>query len=160
MRIYYSTKSSDSSELAKAALLEYMDKTDELAHDSEGHPFFADTDVSVSISHSGGLWVCSLSREKAGIDVEVVRDRAWQRISERHFTGSEKAVVADQGIAGFYRVWTRKEAYAKYTGEGLVNSLNREITGVHIEYIDICDGYVCALCTKDKVTIDSIEELK
>ena len=137
-----------------------MNKRDELVHDSGGHPFFADTDVHVSISHSGDLWVCALSREKAGIDVEIIRDRAWERISERHFTKREKSIVAEEGITGFYKVWTMKEAYAKYEGGGLVNSLNREITGVHIEYIDICDGYVCALCTDDKVTIEDIKEIE
>src|SRR5260370_32898477 len=59
-----------------------------------------------------------------GIDVEQVRrDFDWEAIARRFFSAHEQsqlaALPADERVEGFFRCWTRKEAYIKATGDGL-----------------------------------------
>src|SRR5258708_15670923 len=59
-----------------------------------------------------------------GIDVEQVRrDFDLDAIARRFFSAHEQsqlaALPADERVEGFFRCWTRKEAYIKATGDGL-----------------------------------------
>lgn len=81
--------------------------------------------LDFSVSHSGELGVCAVSRERTvGIDVERVRplDDALA-IAERFFSPAERAALRTlQPPAletGFFTAWTRKEAFVKALGEGL-----------------------------------------
>jgi 4'-phosphopantetheinyl transferase len=58
-----------------------------------------------------------------GVDVELVRRFAGEKIAERYFSPQEitescrlPAALQDEG---FFLCWTRKEAYIKARGEGL-----------------------------------------
>ena len=56
-------------------------------------------------------------RRKANREIEV------EKLAERFFSESERRALrrlpGDELRAAFFRVWTRKEAYIKATGEGL-----------------------------------------
>ena len=59
-----------------------------------------------------------------GVDVERHRtDRSLSDVAERFFSEAEVralcALEPSQRTAGFYRIWTRKEAYVKALGAGL-----------------------------------------
>lgn len=63
-------------------------------------------------------------RREIGIDVEQVRrDFDVEAIANRFFSAHEQAQLAElpteNRFEGFFRCWTRKEAYIKATGEGL-----------------------------------------
>lgn len=88
-----------------------------------------------NLSHTRGLALIAVVRERAvGIDVEHLRPiRDFEQIARRFFTSRESeqlsALPASERKKAFYRLWTRKEAYLKATGEGISNALNRiEIT--------------------------------
>ena len=160
MKIYYSRKSKDSFKNAKAAVEDSTGIRDELVHDEKGRPFFASSDVRISISHSEDYWVCVLSDEDAGIDIEEIKERNWEKIAERYFTETEKETVRREGITGFYRVWTAKEACAKKNHFGVANILNKDVEGVEIRYIDIDSRYVMCICADnipDKVEIKGLD---
>ena len=81
-----------------------------------------------NVSHSGGIAVIALCREaRIGVDVERL---AWveRDLVERFFSPAEQAALAalpeDQWQRSFYRCWTRKEAFVKGLGHGLLLPLD------------------------------------
>jgi 4'-phosphopantetheinyl transferase len=81
--------------------------------------------LAFNISHSGGIALIACTRNRQiGVDVEQIRSNSdTAAISKRFFSSSEQrelaALPAEQQQEAFFRVWTRKEAYIKATGEGL-----------------------------------------
>ena len=92
-----------------------------LAFGPQGKPFFpASPDLRFSISHSGGLWLCALSAEEVGLDVQRQDARPWQAMAERYFHPNEAAFVRACGETAFFEVWSARESYLKYRGTGLL----------------------------------------
>ncbi|MEM8548166.1 MAG: 4'-phosphopantetheinyl transferase superfamily protein, partial [Pseudomonadota bacterium] len=82
--------------------------------------------VQFNLSHSANRALIGVCREAAiGVDIEKVRKRArLADIAGRFFSAAEQAALADYADGAdyrgaFYRIWTRKEAVIKATGEGL-----------------------------------------
>lgn len=84
-----------------------------------------DVDLRFNISHTDGLIVCAIARDRdLGVDLENInrRDRT-AAIAERFFAPSEVAALralpeAEQNER-FFSYWTLKEAYIKARGMGL-----------------------------------------
>lgn len=83
-----------------------------------------------NMSHSHGMALYALTPEREiGVDVERIRaDFTSDDIARRFFSSSEVDVLcglpsADR-VDGFFRCWTRKEAYIKATGRGLSQALD------------------------------------
>jgi len=81
--------------------------------------------IEFNVSHSGSMALLAFARGRAlGVDVEQIREQAdREAIARRFFSEHERQQLAalapaDQ-CAGFYRCWTRKEAYIKAVGDGL-----------------------------------------
>jgi 4'-phosphopantetheinyl transferase len=78
-----------------------------------------------NLSDTEGCALIALSTHgPLGVDVERHRgDRSLADVAERFFSEAEvralRALEPGQRTAGFYRVWTRKEAYVKALGAGL-----------------------------------------
>lgn len=73
-----------------------------------------------SVAHSGNLVVCALSAMgKVGVDIELVRpNRPIADMAAWAFGPGERTAGAGARPAGFYRVWTLREALAKASGMG------------------------------------------
>lgn len=84
-----------------------------------GKPFFpSHPDRWFNLSHAGGLAVCALSDGgPVGVDVEPVRPHA-AGLPAYVMTPDELAAF-DGSWEDFARVWTLKEAYAKYLGRSI-----------------------------------------
>lgn len=86
---------------------------------------------AASISHSGRVVLCAAARAAGlGVDVEEIRPRSdWEGLAARVLHPEERsrlAALADDGRwEGFYRAWTRKEAFAKALGTGLTMPFSR-----------------------------------
>jgi 4'-phosphopantetheinyl transferase len=84
-----------------------------------------------NVSHSGKTALLAFARERRiGIDVEEIRgDFNPLEISERFFSTAERKSLSDlsaeQRLEGFFRCWTRKEAFIKAIGEGLSHPLHQ-----------------------------------
>lgn len=92
-----------------------------ISRSTAGKPFFtspAAADIQFSISHSGGLWACILGKSPCGIDLQENRSCRQDAIAARFFSDAEADYVKQTGLFGFYRIWTRREAFAKFTGLG------------------------------------------
>jgi len=75
-----------------------------------------------NLSHAGDWIVCGIGEAELGVDVEHVRDReitfAGSVLSGTEYAAWQALPEAKRPVA-FYRLWTLKESYAKYRGEGL-----------------------------------------
>jgi 4'-phosphopantetheinyl transferase len=133
-------------------------------------------DLQFNISHSGNalLYGFSLGAE-VGVDVEYIRkDVQVKSIAERFFSVREikqlQHLDASDLAYGFYRCWTRKEAFLKVTGLGLSFSLKKfsvdissfctdcllEVEGAPKDQWRLCSileehDYIAALAVKKEV---------
>ena len=114
--------------LIAASLYEYgfdgcEEKTPEILRTDKGKPYTDVTkdgrQVHLSASHSGDCFACLLGEVPVGIDIQQERDADIDKLSRRFFTREEQQYVREHGLDGFFRLWTRKEAYAKLTGLGI-----------------------------------------
>lgn len=76
----------------------------------------------VSISHSDDMVAVCKSDNPVGIDIEKINiTRDFEKIAKRYFHGKEKEVFENNPTADtFYDVWTKKEAYTKIDGNGVI----------------------------------------
>ena len=99
----------------------------------EGKPYFEGAgEPYFNISHAGGYAAIAISDREVGIDIQNRRNTKTVEMADRFFSKDEKtAVRADETGDLFFRLWTRKEALGKCTGDGVrpfldVNVLNLE----------------------------------
>ena len=101
---------------------EQLDRTAVLAT-PKGKPYFENIDTHFSISHSGNLWACLIGPTCCGLDVQYIKPCKFNNIAGRFFSQKEAEYVKQFGLEGFYDIWTRREAYCKYTGEGFFGDI-------------------------------------
>ncbi len=91
-----------------------------------GKEYVKDRDIYYNVSHTYELLCSAVSDSEIGVDCETVNERDWQALSERFFTQRECEVIkaAEDPLDEFFRIWTKKESYVKYTGEGLSRPLD------------------------------------
>lgn len=96
---------------------------------SHGKPYVvnAGTPVYFNLSHSGNYIVCALSEREIGVDIEK-RRRIKIEVGRRFFHSKEVQQLESLNGARqsdlFFRYWSVKESFLKYTGEGLSASLS------------------------------------
>jgi 4'-phosphopantetheinyl transferase len=111
------------------AYLQHPPEDLEFSYGQHGKPALSgahrSSGLCFNLSHSAGLAVYAIARERnLGIDVEHIRpDSAGDDIAERYFSAREvselRSLPPHERVDGFFRCWTRKEAYLKATGMGL-----------------------------------------
>jgi 4'-phosphopantetheinyl transferase len=102
----------------------------------QGKPYLrrtnGQTDGSVyfNVSHSSDLAIYALGLGEVGVDLEFVRPiPEMQALVDQYFSAAERSgfgsVPADLKLKAFYSCWTRKEAYVKALGGGLLIPLDQ-----------------------------------
>ena len=96
-----------------------------------GKPAIAsEAELDFNLSHSGDFALIAIaSGHKVGVDVEKHRhDMEHEKIGQHFFSEMEKSELQklpnDQKMIGFFNCWTRKEAYIKAHGLGLLLPLD------------------------------------
>lgn len=128
--LYYKTVPSESSHtLRLRAAADFTGEPAETFTESagiHGKPYFpSHPDVHFSVSHTGTLWVCAFADKEVGLDVQEHRETddpaRLARLAKRWFSDGERRILNECGYepAEFYRIWARKEAYVKFTGDGI-----------------------------------------
>ncbi len=144
-----------------------------LHRDSKGKPYLVrkssgqrEPGIHFSISHSGGLWACVISDCPCGFDLQQRRPANYELLAKRFFSPRECAYVEAAGAEGFYEIWTRREALAKYTGLGffgmsevrpcLVDEDGKPAAStvwngkmVSFETISVPEGYMAVWCHEE-----------
>ena len=80
-------------------------------------------DFQFNLSHSGSLAVCAAAKKPVGVDVQKIGEMK-ERIAARFYTKQENELLnhctsKDEQRMIFYRLWSAKEAYVKWNGNGL-----------------------------------------
>ena len=137
------------------ALGEYGADTEGLhvIRDHRGKPFIGPRSrikLSISVSHCGSTFAVVISDGNVGIDIQDERDNNYRKIAQRFFTEEECAIIDERGREAFYILWTRKEAYAKYTGGG-IGQVMRKVQVPDREDVEFTDsmlegGMHCCIC--------------
>lgn len=136
--------------------LDLSDMSREILRTEKGKPYFKELPLQFSVSHTDNLWVCLMSEgaDPVGVDIQKIKDTRQQRVAERYFTDDEKICLMEAGSEAFFEIWTRKEAYAKYTGRGLNKEL-AEISVLNNNQVNFIDfdvraGVKGSCCIKEK----------
>jgi 4'-phosphopantetheinyl transferase len=88
------------------------------------------TPLHFNLSHSGDRVLYAIARREVGVDLEAMERRLdYTAVAERICTPREwaafQALPAAQAREIFFACWTRKEAVAKATGDGLAGGLGK-----------------------------------
>jgi phosphopantetheine--protein transferase-like protein len=159
----------------------------QICRTSLGKPYLPHlSGIFVSASHSGEYLLCAVSDTKIGVDIqrheriknetEDETNARLQKLSKRFFHPKEAEFITKQPWDRFFKVWTAKESYVKYTGEGITdNFMNFSIlpndcrilseendakefvrwsaSDVCFHQIDFDQQYTVCVCTKELVNI-------
>jgi 4'-phosphopantetheinyl transferase len=101
------------------------------AYETSGKPWLRGvksrtSDLRFNLSHSADTALYAISRgRELGVDVESICPKlSWERLATSFFCRNEVAKLhqwpAHRRAFGFFTCWTRKEAYIKARGEGLL----------------------------------------
>lgn len=140
---------------------------------------FASGGLCFNLSHSGTMALFAFARDrKIGVDVEQIRqDFESEVLAERFFSSSERQALSQIPASGrhdaFFHCWTRKEAFMKAKGEGLLLPLHQfdvsltpnqpaEILATRpdcaerdrwkLHRLDVGEGYAGALAVENPIT--------
>lgn len=85
-----------------------------------------------NLSHSGEYVFCAVSKTEVGVDIQRMRPLSDFRLAERFFSSREMELILQNGEHSlrereFYRMWVRKEAYGKLTGEGIAATVGLDM---------------------------------
>ncbi len=108
-------------------------------------------------SHSNGHILIAIAPCVVGVDLEYIRPMEdMEQIAKRFFSPPERLLVKD--AASFFRIWSRKEAFLKTTGEGLSDRLTKiDVTGasfegIHLHDLSIAPDFSAALGVQGAIT--------
>lgn len=97
-------------------------------------------DVYFNLSHSHGVCVLAMGASEIGIDIEKIRDLDYSKFD----------FIDAQDKEDFFKEWTRRESYLKYTGKGLSNLRMDIPSDAHFEFFPVYDNYLICICAKEQ----------
>jgi 4'-phosphopantetheinyl transferase len=142
-----------------------------LAPQTSQHP------VEFNVSHSGTAALLVFARGRAlGVDIEIIRDdfdpaALAHRFFSKHEQSQLAALDLSERYSGFFRCWTRKEAFIKAVGTGLSLPLDQFDVSLRpgdehallatrpeaaeagmwsLQEVPVGEGYVGALCVRGR----------
>ena len=112
--------------------------------------------IHYNISHSGKYVMCLFAGEEVGIDIQIHKKVNYERILERLVPADmvREILEADDMEKAFFAQWVLREAYIKWTGEGLSRDL-RTIPMDKGNYmmLEMEPGYSGAVWSKDDLEL-------
>lgn len=91
-----------------------------------GKPF-VENGYKFNITHSGNYVIVAFSQQEVGVDLEEIASVDANALAD-YFHSDEQQFIqhSTNKKLAFFQVWTRKEAYLKAIGIGVMNGLNNE----------------------------------
>ena len=157
--------------LARVVLFNAMRKYDpdisqKICYNENGKPFFENSNIHFSISHSHDFVACGISDQQIGVDVEKIKDCNIQ-VVKRFFHDNEYDLLSgidDKLLQNrlFTQLWTMKESIVKAKGQALALNLknynfrcsNLKIlpnfeTKLKFDCINLGNEYILSYCGKN-----------
>lgn len=127
------------------------------AEGEHGKPFLSyRPHLHYNISHSGKYVVCILADQEVGIDVQEHRSANYSRMLERMVTEERRQEILQRPDVEneFFKEWVLREAYIKWTGEGLSKDLRMiSMSEGTPMLLDMEEGYSGAVWTMSPMQI-------
>lgn len=131
----------------------------EYAYGPQGKPSLKEyPDIYFSLSHSGTVAVLAVADAEVGIDVQKMLGYK-DKIAKRFYHAKEQAYLAavtDEKAKEelFYKIWSCKEGYIKYTGKGMSEELagfyaNESLSGIYSDTGEKLAGCQVLICGAD-----------
>ena len=116
-----------------------------------GKPYFPESDLHFSISHTKGHAFCVLSEKNVGLDAELLGRKLNLSLAEKVLSPSEKAQfdAASDKHRALRTFWVLKEAAAKLSGEGLQGYPNHTNFTLDDPRVTELHGCLVAVLTED-----------
>lgn len=96
-----------------------------------GKPYFKNLPWYFSMSHSGEYVFCAVSEREVGADIQKCKPLKNHHLEKRYFTVREQQLLEGKTEGErqkiFYRLWTKKEAYGKLTGDGIGDAIGLDM---------------------------------
>ena len=96
-----------------------------------GKPYI-DYPLCIGVTHTDDVIIIALDEKSFGIDAENVSRMMTRQdsIARRFFTENERKFIEESPDKQntFLEIWVKKEAYVKYTGEGVPGMKNIDVT--------------------------------
>lgn len=97
-----------------------------------GKPYLEASPFYFNLSHSGDYVFCGVSEQEIGVDIQKLQGDNELGLAGRFFSSAEYQALEARGEAEdrrrmFFRMWTRKEAYGKLTGEGISGVMGKDL---------------------------------
>ena len=100
----------------------------EIKYGEKGKLYLPDTNIHFNLSHSGDLAACAIFGREVGIDIQTISEVSGSLV-KKVTTGREyellHALKKTERPEMFFRIWTIKESYLKFLGEGLGIAMSR-----------------------------------
>lgn len=118
----------------------------QIAYGEFGKPYLLDyPEVHFNISHSGQFVACAVADRPVGVDVQMIaeyRSNAAGRVCSE--VELAEIVASGNPTAEFTKLWTRKEAYIKWTGEsiGRIAFAREKMNYVHLTTYPLRDAFL------------------
>ena len=144
------------------------DKPWDIIENERGKPRFAQyPQLHFSVTHSGAYWLCALAQCETGLDLQKHEKTKRSDISRRFFHPNEDAFLKENGYRDFFDVWSAKESYVKFTGQGIDDSFSvfsvvsergiaECVNGAALQKLSFQPGYSLFLCTKEPVAVSFV----
>ena len=138
-----------------------------LSRRESGKPYFKNSRIEFSLSHSHGYAAAAISNEsRVGIDLEAaeISPEKAAKLAERFFSEGEKSEL-EAHPDSFLKLWTKKEAYAKMQGTPLSNLIASEKKGIATErenafFVEFkADKHPLTVCLENPCEITGFEEI-
>lgn len=129
---------------------------EDLGRGEKGKPYLLSyPEIYFNLSHSGDYVSCCIGRVPVGIDIQYQKAGRLEQMAEKLFTDKEKEEFVKSGgaLEVFYKYWTKKESYLKYTGQGISCDLSGlRYEGAAFRELHLWTGYSGMLCVPDSWT--------
>lgn len=122
--VFYTTRAAESLNFASYVLDKFYALKNVRFYKSEHGKPYCDAPVFFSLSHSKRVTFLCVSRAECGIDAEETDRRGDFVFIKRKLIPCERA-LADTSQAEFLKLWTRREATAKYLDLPVFTSFSR-----------------------------------
>ena len=127
-----------------------------------GKPFLTlQPKIHYNISHSGKYVMCIIAGEEVGIDVQEHKKVNYERMLTRMVPADmvREILESEQMEKAFFTQWVLREAYIKWTGEGLSKDL-RKISLDKGSYLmlEMEPGYSGAVWSRDPLELRWVHE--